>query len=161
MFDLRFMIRILLLAKPNEELNRHIFEAIHYLTNKGVEIVLEKKTITQLLEYPPFCKWNEESKLNLSKILIFSDQDPSIDLVITLGGDGLLLHCNTLFNNSSLPPVMCFDFGSLGFMAPFSYDDFQTEVDKVLNGSALLTMRMRLQCTIRSGENIKGANYSI
>ena len=53
-----------------------------------------------------------------------------VDLVITFGGDGLLLHCNTLFGSSPVPPVMGFDFGSLGFLSPFQFDEFQPEVNK-------------------------------
>lgn len=51
-----------------------------------------------------------------------------VDLVIAFGGDGLLMHCNTLFGGGSIPPSMCFDFGSLGFLAPFDYKDFEVEV---------------------------------
>ena len=50
-------------------------------------------------------------------------------MIITFGGDGLLLHCNALFHGQdmSIPPVMSFDFGSLGFLAPFPYEDFEDE----------------------------------
>lgn len=59
-----------------------------------------------------------------------------IDFIITFGGDGLLMHCNTLFESShpysslpiSIPPTMSFDFGSLGFLAPFQFEYFEREV---------------------------------
>ena len=64
---------------------------------------------------------------------------PLIDLIVTFGGDGLLMHCNTLYethgidinlneDKSYIPPTMAFDFGSLGFLAPFQYEDFEKEV---------------------------------
>ena len=62
---------------------------------------------------------------------IFNKESPrrqGVDLVIAFGGDGLLMHCNTLFGGGSIPPSMCFDFGSLGFLAPFDYKDFEVEV---------------------------------
>eukprot|EP01035_Chromulina_nebulosa_P020789 gene20789-26949_t len=48
----------------------------------------------------------------------------------------------------SIPPIMCFDFGSLGFLAPFKYADFEEEVDQILAGHIKLTLRMRLDCKI-------------
>lgn len=62
---------------------------------------------------------------------VFNKDSPrrqGVDLVIAFGGDGLLMHCNTLFGGGSIPPSMCFDFGSLGFLAPFDYKDFEVEV---------------------------------
>ena len=65
------------------------------------------------------------------ELKVFDKESPrsqGVDLVIAFGGDGLLMHCNTLFGSGSIPPSMCFDFGSLGFLAPFDYKDFQEEV---------------------------------
>lgn len=62
---------------------------------------------------------------------------PTVDLIITFGGDGLLMHVNTLFESArakhaydtrTMPPIMSFDFGSLGFLAPFQFEDFDAEV---------------------------------
>ena len=57
----------------------------------------------------------------LIPLKIFQHGFKQVDLIITFGGDGLLLHCNTLFAGRAVPPVMCFDFGSLGFLSPFLY----------------------------------------
>ena len=53
-----------------------------------------------------------------------------IDFIVSFGGDGLLMHCNTLFEASrqSIPPIMSFDFGSMGFLAPFYFEEFEQEV---------------------------------
>lgn len=34
----------------------------------------------------------------------------------------------------SVPPVMAFHLGSLGFLTPFKFESFKTEVDKVFEG---------------------------
>lgn len=34
----------------------------------------------------------------------------------------------------SVPPVMAFHLGSLGFLTPFKFDSYKTEVVKVLEG---------------------------
>jgi len=43
--------------------------------------------------------------------------------VFTLGGDGLLLYANALFQTVSPPPIVPFSAGSMGFLAPFSPTD--------------------------------------
>ncbi|XP_022258113.1 NAD kinase-like [Limulus polyphemus] len=48
----------------------------------------------------------------------------------------------------SVPPVMAFHMGSLGFLAPFEFADFQEQVSNVLEGHAALTLRSRLRCII-------------
>ena len=34
----------------------------------------------------------------------------------------------------SVPPVMAFHMGSLGFLTPFEFDDFQQQINNVLKG---------------------------
>lgn len=41
------------------------------------------------------------------------------NLVITLGGDGTILHVSNLFGEGECPPVLSFSMGSLGFLLPF------------------------------------------
>lgn len=93
------------------------------------------------------------------RISVFTEEMGGLDLILTFGGDGLLLYVNTLFQTRAIPPVMCFDFGSLGFLSPFQYANFQQEVDEVLNGTALLTLRMRLQCTIYRFDQPRGVYH--
>ncbi|XP_076364971.1 NAD kinase-like isoform X5 [Tachypleus tridentatus] len=75
------------------------------------------------------------------------DLTDKIDFIICLGGDGTLLYASSLFQQS-VPPVMAFHMGSLGFLAPFEFSDFQEQVSNVLEGHAALTLRSRLRCII-------------
>ncbi|XP_043528891.1 NAD kinase-like isoform X1 [Frieseomelitta varia] len=78
-----------------------------------------------------------------------------IDFIVCLGGDGTLLYASLLFQQS-VPPVMAFHLGSLGFLTPFEFDNFQEQVTNVLEGHAALTLRSRLRCIImRKGEENK------
>lgn len=44
----------------------------------------------------------------------------NLDLIITLGGDGTILHVASLFDTpGKVPPVLSFSMGSLGFLLPF------------------------------------------
>lgn len=88
------------------------------------------------------------------------DLTDRIDFIICLGGDGTLLYASLLFQQS-VPPVMAFHLGSLGFLTPFQFHNFQDQVTNVLEGHAALTLRSRLRCIIvRKNEKkeIEGQN---
>ncbi|KAJ3536012.1 hypothetical protein NMY22_g6227 [Coprinellus aureogranulatus] len=70
-----------------------------------------------------------------------------IDLVVTLGGDGTILHASSLFSSAEVPPVLSFSMGTLGFLLPFHIDDYAKALDSVFNGKATMLNRMRLACT--------------
>ena len=71
----------------------------------------------------------------------------SIDLIVTLGGDGTLLYAASLFQ-SSMPPVVAFNLGSLGFLAAHSFSNFKQTIESVLRGKAKLMLRSRLFCKV-------------
>ncbi|XP_066137971.1 NAD kinase-like isoform X1 [Euwallacea fornicatus] len=75
------------------------------------------------------------------------DLTDKIDFIVCLGGDGTLLYASQLFQQS-VPPVMAFYLGSLGFLTPFRFDNFQEQVNNVLEGNAALTLRSRLRCIL-------------
>ncbi len=79
-----------------------------------------------------------------------------------LGGDGVLLHVNSIFGDR-LPPVVPFFLGTLGFLTGFNIENFEEVLDKVikvispssvyfiaksLQGTAVLTLRARLHCKL-------------
>uniref|UniRef100_A0A8C6LAA9 NAD(+) kinase n=1 Tax=Nothobranchius furzeri TaxID=105023 RepID=A0A8C6LAA9_NOTFU len=84
----------------------------------------------------------------------YDDISDCIDLIICLGGDGTLLYASSLFQvylsslQGSVPPVMAFHLGSLGFLTPFKFESYKTEVAKVLEGNAAITLRSRLKVKV-------------
>jgi len=94
------------------------------------------------------------------KLITFKEQTDDltdkIDFVVCLGGDGTLLYASSLFQQS-VPPIMAFHLGSLGFLTPFKFEDFESQVTHVLEGHAALTLRSRLRCIlIKKEEEEKG-----
>jgi hypothetical protein len=77
------------------------------------------------------------------------DEQQHPDLIITMGGDGTLMYVASLFQGL-MPPVICFNFGSLGFLANFSFDTYQASLTRVLEGKCDVTVRMRLQCDVET-----------
>ncbi|KAJ7072598.1 ATP-NAD kinase-like domain-containing protein [Mycena amicta] len=75
-----------------------------------------------------------------------------IDLVVTLGGDGTILHASSLFSAGAVPPVLSFSMGTLGFLLPFHIDDFAKALESVFQGKATILNRMRLACIFYNRE---------
>ncbi|KAK6905621.1 hypothetical protein I203_106451 [Kwoniella mangroviensis CBS 8507] len=69
------------------------------------------------------------------------------NLVVTLGGDGTILHVSNLFSQGECPPVLSFSMGSLGFLLPFHIDSLASTIQSTLNGPVSVLNRMRLACT--------------
>ena len=66
----------------------------------------------------------------------------TIDVVITLGGDGTALHFNTLFNDShTIPMLLSFSMGTLGFLTPFDFKDHPTIITQLLKAFKKNTQR--------------------
>jgi NAD+ kinase len=143
---------VLLLAKPEEDIMDALSDAIDFLRDKGVEVLVERFAFNHFNEQPrgELCLGvgAPVTALRPPVDVVHSDNLEGIDLVISFGGDGLLMHCNTLFGGRSLPPAMCFDFGSMSFLSSFAYVDFEREMTKVMTEPIKLTLRMRLECTI-------------
>jgi len=100
---------------------------------KGIKVLIEPSVATELPDFEAFTS---------------SDDDTSNypDIVICLGGDGTVLHANTLFQNS-MPPVMAFSLGSLGFLTPFRIRKYKQSISGVLN-QCKVTLRSRLFCIV-------------
>ncbi|KIK81544.1 hypothetical protein PAXRUDRAFT_832776 [Paxillus rubicundulus Ve08.2h10] len=82
-------------------------------------------------------------------------QSENIDLVVTLGGDGTILHAASLFSLGAVPPVLSFSMGTLGFLLPFHIDDFAKGLEAVFQGKTTLLNRMRLSCNFYDKDSRK------
>ncbi|CEP63099.1 NADH/NAD(+) kinase LALA0_S07e02366g [Lachancea lanzarotensis] len=78
---------------------------------------------------------------------LVAKKDNFFDLIVTLGGDGTVLYVSSLFQRS-IPPVMSFSLGSLGFLTNFNYENFRQSLPRVLNSKIRSKMRMRLSCRV-------------
>uniref|UniRef100_A0A8C1JK26 NAD(+) kinase n=1 Tax=Cyprinus carpio TaxID=7962 RepID=A0A8C1JK26_CYPCA len=77
----------------------------------------------------------------------YDDISNCVDFIICLGGDGTLLYASSLFQES-VPPVMAFHLGSLGFLTPFKFDTYQSQVTQVIEGNAAVILRSRLEVKV-------------
>lgn len=87
--------------------------------------------------------------------------------VLRVGGDGTFLHVSSLFSLAH-PPVLAFNFGSLGFLTPFGalsllqqcstltsvradFTNYQTDIPQIFSNSHV-TLRSRLLVTVVSAD---------
>ncbi len=54
-----------------------------------------------------------------------------LDAVVTLGGDGTVLWTCSILGNGSVPPLVPFAMGSLGFMTPFAMEKMTKTLEQV------------------------------
>ena len=101
---------ILIIKKTfNLETEKAELELFRYLelNHKSTKVILER---------------DESRKLPDSKYFMassISEYERVVDLVITIGGDGTILHASSLFPRK-VAPILSFSMGSLGFLLPFS-----------------------------------------
>ena len=70
------------------------------------------------------------------------------DLVLTLGGDGTVLFTSWLFQRV-VPPVLCFNLGSLGFLTNFDFLDYKALLNAFMGDVGMrVNLRMRFTCTV-------------
>ncbi|KAF8608114.1 ATP-NAD kinase [Ceratobasidium sp. AG-I] len=127
--------RVLLCRKPKDE-------AVAQALDLAVEYIKKRfENVTMFVEA------SSKIPVGVEPYHPRSADRPEIDLIITLGGDGTILHASSLFNTGPVPPVLSFSMGTLGFLLPFHINSFPTALDDVFSGTATVLPRMRLACT--------------
>nr|XP_019567601.1 PREDICTED: NAD kinase isoform X1 [Rhinolophus sinicus] len=144
-------IRDASLLQPFKELCMYLMEEnnmVVYVEKK----VLDDPAIVGDDSFGPvkrkFCTFRED----------YDDISNQIDFIICLGGDGTLLYASSLFQGS-VPPVMAFHLGSLGFLTPFNFENFQTQVTQVIQGNAAVVLRSRLK--VRVVKELRGEKVAV
>ncbi|KAF9933215.1 NADH kinase pos5 [Linnemannia zychae] len=134
---------ILIIKKPNDELtDKALIDVATWIKAKypHTNIVVEPDVAENFAKSLPFIYTIPEGNRD--------EYTRVTDLVVTLGGDGTILHTSSLFN-SAVPPVISFSMGTLGFLLPYHINNYQTALAKLIEKqNASLLLRMRLKCTL-------------
>ncbi|KAJ5888922.1 hypothetical protein N7495_008963, partial [Penicillium taxi] len=100
-------------------------------TYPSTAVVLEPKTATEV-----------HSSLSFPVYSASLDENPTafhnkVDLTVTLGGDGTILHAASLFATcSNVPPVLSFSMGTLGFLSEWKFSEFKRAFREVYMSGA-------------------------
>lgn len=127
----------LIVKKPdNKEATAALYDVGNWLIDRGIQPFIERNVnLRECPEFPSLGSNHED-----------------IDLCITLGGDGTVLHLASLFvKDEPLPPVISFAMGTLGFLTPFDMADFRKHLTKLLlaeHEAVCCTLRSRKRCEV-------------
>ncbi|KAJ6010481.1 hypothetical protein N7451_001893 [Penicillium sp. IBT 35674x] len=100
-------------------------------TYPSTAVILESKTAAEVHSSLPFPVYSASL-----------DEDPTafhnkVDLTVTLGGDGTILHASSLFATcSNVPPVLSFSMGTLGFLSEWKFSEFKRAFREVYMSGA-------------------------
>lgn len=101
----------------------------------------------------------EELGSNLQHDVYVPDSRPSesstyhdkVDLIVTFGGDGTILHAASLFTTaSSVPPVLSFSMGTLGFLGEWKFSEYKRAFREVYMSGATSERHTTLQSSSTS-----------
>lgn len=144
----------------NKESARAVSHVAQFLIEEyNARVVLEEHVLEDLstaeFATPEFAA---STGIRHPNVFYFTEGGPDVaqmrskmDLVITIGGDGTMLYFHSLFSDAQqpIPPVLSFVVGhSLGFLLPHDLAEYRESIRRVMEGSALATKRMRLECEI-------------
>lgn len=154
---------ILVLKKLGTTLLGQCLEVVHLLIAEGQEgsrIYVEPQVYEEMTEAVATGQADADM---LTHVHIFSATS-QVDLIMCLGGDGVILHASSLFQGPC-PPLLGFNLGSMGFLAPHTFTGMKKSVEEAMMLSqpnedekyernlapcdgVPITLRMRLYCEI-------------
>lgn len=134
------------LADEDVELSRVLQDGLlrvaEWLKNRGIRVLAENGAVD-----------------DHQRIEVFQPEKhgSEVDLCVCIGGDGTLLHLNSLFQTAEhgVPPIASFAMGSLGFLTNFDLAEFEDCLERIVECSSQqsvpITLRMRLMCEVFLG----------
>ena len=143
-------MKIAIYGQSKDEISVKIFsELLTIAKNKNHQIIVEEN-------------FNSIINQNHKNIVFnnFSHLDNSIDLMITIGGDGTLLRSITYVRDLEIP-IMGINSGRLGFLATISQKKLNSELIKVLEGNYKLEERSLLQVEVKNYSNFSDFNFAL
>ncbi|KAH8652076.1 NADH kinase POS5 [Xylariales sp. PMI_506] len=82
----------------------------------NINFIFERRIASTIHESLPFPIYSSEP----------THFPPKIDFVATLGGDGTILRAASLFSlHTSVPPILSFSMGSLGFLGEWKFEEYK------------------------------------
>jgi NADH kinase len=103
-------------------------------TYPSINIILEPDSATELHEQLPFPVYSYDKVSGFGTSHHLSDKT---DLICTLGGDGTLLRASSLFSHAeSVPPVLSFAMGTIGFLGEWKFKEYKRAFREVYMSGA-------------------------
>lgn len=140
---------ILITKKPWTQTTRDaMVRLITHIHEKysNFNIILQQDTAEEIAQdFKPLCDSDKPYVIYTGTNEEIADKT---DLLITLGGDGTILHGVSMFSNKQVPPVLAFSLGTLGFLLPFEFSEFENVLQNVIANKSKCLHRTRLECFV-------------
>ncbi|KAL0032949.1 hypothetical protein WJX77_008096 [Trebouxia sp. C0004] len=152
--------KILVVAKPSPDVLRSLVRVAEWLLDpqRAMHVYVEPSVYARLgLELQrsvadgkpgELVTWTPEPETGTIPRCVAD----GLDAVVTLGGDGTVLWTCSILGNGSVPPLVPFAMGSLGFMTPFAMEKMTKTLEQIIRGGFSLMLRHRLHCKIERAE---------
>jgi len=147
-------MKIAIYGQSPDKISKNIFlELLNISKNEGIILFIEEKYNTILLK---------KSKISHNHKLFSShnDLDGSIDLMITIGGDGTLLRSITFVRDLGIP-IIGINTGRLGFLATLNQEILNVELKKILKAEFDVEERSLLEVSIGNNQNFSDFNFAL
>lgn len=126
--------KIGLIAKPDDiHVKEALVQVIRFLKKRGLDIAIDQQCARQL------------NKKEIEGLKLLDSENR--DLLISIGGDGTLLHAAHKLPNFDVR-LLGINLGKLGFLTDISPADIDGELDRILNGEFIEEQRAILSCSV-------------
>ena len=147
-------MKIAIYGQSVDKISKNIFlEILNISRNQNLVLFVEEKYNSVLLKK---LKTNHNHKVFSS----YNDLDKSIDMMITIGGDGTLLRSITYIRDLGIP-IIGINTGRLGFLATLNQELLNIELKKVLNGEFDVKERSLLEVSVDDNDNFSDFNFAL
>ena len=147
-------MKIAIYGQSADKISKNIFlELLSISKNENIILLIEKKYNSILLH---------KSEINHTHKLFSSheDLDSSVDLMITIGGDGTLLRSITFVRDLGIP-IIGINTGRLGFLATLNQELLNIELKKILKGEFNVEERSLLEVNIDNNNDFSDFNFAL
>jgi len=147
-------MKIAIYGQSADKISKNIFlELLSISKSENIILLIEKKYNSILLH---------KSEISHTHKLFstYEDLDSSIDLMITIGGDGTLLRSITFVRDLGIP-IIGINTGRLGFLATLNQELLNVELKKILKGEFKIEERSLLEVRVNNNDDFSDFNFAL
>jgi NAD+ kinase len=147
-------MKIAIYGQSADKISKNIFlELLSISKSENIILLIEKKYNSILLHKSEI---SHTHKLFSS----YEDLDSTVDLMITIGGDGTLLRSITFVRDLGIP-IIGINTGRLGFLATLNQELLNVELKKILKGEFKIEERSLLEVRVNNNDDFSDFNFAL
>ncbi|MDB4601114.1 NAD kinase [Flavobacteriaceae bacterium] len=147
-------MKIAIYGQSADKISKNIFlELLSISKSENIILLIEKKYNSILLHKSEI---SHTHKLFSS----YEDLDSTIDLMITIGGDGTLLRSITFVRDLGIP-IIGINTGRLGFLATLNQELLNVELKKILKCEFKIEERSLLEVRVNNNDDFSDFNFAL